>query len=62
MEIKKTPKADLENRRTLFTEIGLVVALLVVWGAFSYSTKEKAVASLGEDEGCSQPGRRHSGS
>ena len=49
MEIKKTPKADLENRRTLFTEIGLAVALLVVWGAFSYSTKEKAVASLGED-------------
>lgn len=49
MEIKKTPKADLENRRTLFTEIGLVLALLVVWGAFSYSTKEKAVASLGED-------------
>ncbi len=26
-----------------------MVALLVVWGAFSYSTKEKAVASLGED-------------
>lgn len=49
MEIKKTPKADLENRRTLYTEIGLVVALLVVWGAFSYSNKEKAVASLGED-------------
>lgn len=49
MEIKKTPKADLENRRTLYTEIGLVVALLVVWGAFSYSTKEKVVASLGED-------------
>lgn len=49
MEIKKTPKADLENRRTLYNEIGLVVALLVVWGAFSYSTKEKAVASLGED-------------
>ena len=49
MEVKKTPKADLENRRTLYTEIGLVVALLVVWGALSYSTKEKAVASLGED-------------
>ena len=49
MEVKKTPKADLENRRTLYTEIGLVVALLVVWGAFSYSTKEKAVASLGDD-------------
>jgi len=49
MEIKKTPKADLENRRTLFTEIGLVVALLVVWGAFSYSTKEKAVERNCED-------------
>ena len=36
-------------KRQLYTEIGLVVALLVVWGAFSYSTKEKAVASLGED-------------
>ena len=49
MDVKNTPKADLENRRSLYTEIGLVVALLVVWGAFSYSTKEKAVASLGED-------------
>ncbi|MDI9551186.1 MAG: energy transducer TonB [Bacteroidota bacterium] len=46
MEIKKTPKADLENRRLLFTEIGLVIALLVVWGAFSYGTQEKTVATL----------------
>ncbi len=44
MEVKKTEKANLENRRLLFTEIGLVVALLVVWGAFSYGTKEKTVA------------------
>ena len=46
MEIKKTPKADLENRRTLYTEIGLVVALLVVWGAFSYSTKVVEVEDM----------------
>jgi protein TonB len=46
MEIKKTPKADLENRRLIFTEIGLVIALLVVWGAFSYGTQEKTVATL----------------
>ena len=46
MEIKKTPKADLENRRLLFTEIGLVIALLAVWGAFSYGTQEKTVATL----------------
>ena len=50
MEIKKTPKADLENRRTLYTEIGLVVALLVVWGSFfPTAPRRSAVASLGED-------------
>ncbi len=46
MEIKKSPKASLENKRLLFVEIGLIFALLVVWGAFSYSTKEKKVAAL----------------
>lgn len=46
MEIKKSPKASLENKRLLFVEIGLIFALLVVWGAFSYSTKEKKVATL----------------
>lgn len=46
MEVKKSPKASLENKRLLFVELGLVFALLVVWGAFSYSTKEKKVASL----------------
>ncbi len=46
MEVKKTPKANLENRRLLFTEIGLVVALLIVFGAFSYGTREKQVAVL----------------
>ena len=50
MEIKKTPKANLENRRTLFTEIGLVVALLLVLGAFSMGSKEKKVASLADEE------------
>ncbi|MBP3270475.1 MAG: energy transducer TonB, partial [Bacteroidales bacterium] len=50
MEVKKTEKANLENRRLLFTEIGLVVALLVVWGAFSYGTKEKTVAMFDTDQ------------
>ena len=31
MEIKKSEKASLENKRLLFTEIGLVVALLIVY-------------------------------
>ena len=46
MEIKKSKKANLENKRLLFTEIGLIVALLAVWGAFSYSTKDKKVSDL----------------
>ena len=49
MEVKKTEKANLENRRLLFTEIGLVAALLVVWGAFSYGTKEKTGAMFETD-------------
>ena len=36
MEIKKSPKASLENKRLLFTEIGLVVALGIVYGAFEF--------------------------
>ena len=30
MEVKKSPKASLENKRLLFTEIGFVLALLGV--------------------------------
>jgi len=43
MEVKKSEKASLENKRLLFVEIGFVAALLVVWGAFSYSTKDNKV-------------------
>ena len=50
MEVKKSPKASLENKKLLFTEIGLVLALFFVWGAFSYTTKEKKVASLEADQ------------
>ncbi|MBR6053907.1 MAG: energy transducer TonB [Bacteroidales bacterium] len=46
MEVKKSPKASLENKRLLFTEIGLVVALGIVYGAFEWSSKDKAVALL----------------
>lgn len=39
MEVKKSAKANLENMRLLYTEIGFVVALLIVWGAFSFQAK-----------------------
>ena len=41
MEVKKSEKANLENRKLLFTEIGFVISLLVVLGAFSWTSKEK---------------------
>lgn len=46
MEVKKTPKANLENKRLLFVELGAVVTLAVVYFAFSVGTTEKQVATL----------------
>ena len=46
MEIKKSEKASLENKRLLFTEIGLVVALLVVYIGFNWSSRDASVAAL----------------
>jgi protein TonB len=43
MEAKKTPKANLENRRVLFMEIGLTVALAVVVASFAVGQSEKTV-------------------
>ena len=41
MELKKNPKADLENRRGLFLEIGLVVAMVAALGAFEVKSYDK---------------------
>ena len=46
MELKKTDGANLENKRLLFVEIGLIVALALTFGAFSWSTKEKQASVL----------------
>ena len=46
MELKKSEKASLENKRLLMTEVGLVTALAVVYGAFNYSAKESEVSLL----------------
>ena len=43
MEVKKTPKADLENKRTIFLEIGLAISLLVVLLAFEWTSNDNAV-------------------
>lgn len=46
MEVKKSPKASLENKKLLFTEIGFVVALGLVLFAFEWSSKDKKATSL----------------
>jgi protein TonB len=40
MELKKSPKADLEKKKTILIEIGLVVSLLVVLMAFEWKSSE----------------------
>lgn len=46
MEVKKSEKANLNNKRLLFVEIGFVLALLITLAAFEYTTKEKKAATL----------------
>jgi len=41
MELKKSPKANLENRRTMFFQIGILLTLAVIFLAFEWSTTDK---------------------
>ena len=41
MEIKKSPKADLESKKSTFILIGLVVSLFVIWRVFEYKSYDK---------------------
>lgn len=37
MELKKSPKADLETKKGMFFQVGLIVSILVIIAVFSYS-------------------------
>lgn len=50
MEKKKNERADLQNKRLLFTEIGCILALAAVYFGFEYTTAEVRTAAL-EDAG-----------
>ena len=41
MDAKKSPKADLENKKTIFLQIGLVIALVLCLLAFNWTTGQK---------------------
>ena len=43
MEIKKSPKADLESKKLTFALIGLVVTLFIVWRVFEYKSYDKQI-------------------
>jgi protein TonB len=46
MEIKKSPKADLENKKAVFVQIGLVVSLSLVLIAFEWSSTDDTLKDL----------------
>lgn len=51
MQVKKSPKADLENKKTVFMQIGLVVVLSLVLIAFEWTSTDVNVDySLMEEE------------
>jgi protein TonB len=51
MELKKSPKADLENKRPIFLELGLVIAIAVCLFGFKSFNKVNQTKTLGTLEG-----------
>jgi protein TonB len=48
MELKKSKKADLENKKGIFLQIGLVVVLGITLVAFEWSSRPNMESTLGE--------------
>ena len=46
MELKKSPKADLQNKKLLFLEIGLVISLSITLLAFNWTTSDVKKSNL----------------
>ena len=41
MEEKKSPKANLENKKLMFIQIGMIISLLLAWMAFEHKRYDK---------------------
>ena len=50
MKTKKTEKADLENKKLLFVEVGLIASLVLVWLGFQYSTSDLRTVMLDDNQ------------
>lgn len=46
MEVKKNPKANLENYSKMFMQIGLALALLVIFVSIEYKTFDRTISDL----------------
>ncbi len=46
MKVKKSPQADLENKKSIFLQIGFVVALGLMFLAFEWSTTDAEYSGL----------------
>jgi protein TonB len=49
MEVKKSEKADLEGKKSLFLEIGLCVSLLIMIGAFAWGQGKREVREIPQE-------------
>ncbi len=50
MDAKKSPKADLESKKVVFTQIGLIITLAIVLFAFNWKSYEKREIDLTQRE------------
>jgi protein TonB len=50
MDRRKTPKTDLESKRTIFLQLGLVFTLAAVLLAFEWKSYDRTLLDLGERE------------
>ena len=41
MEEKKSPKANLENKKLMFMQIGMIISLLIAWLAFEHKSYDR---------------------
>ena len=49
MKTKKTSKANLENKKLFFKEIGLLISIMLIILAFNWSTSVKTVSAIERD-------------
>ena len=46
MEVKKSPKADLENKKSVFMQLGLVITLAIVLIAFEWTSTDVEISKF----------------